>query len=315
MGAFLARRGLQALATILLSTLVVHVAVTVLPGDPVRALFGIVRPPPELVEAVRARYNLDEPYVVQYWLYLKDVVSFDLGTSLRFGRDVNSMVAEAWPVTVRLVALALGLQVVVGGVASVWTAIRPSSWTSRAILVSAVLMIAVPVVLSTYILQGLFGLQWQVFPISGVRDGWMSYVLPASALAAMTLGTVVIFMRSELRQTLRTPYIHFATASGIGRPRVIGVHALRAATPPVVAYLASNLGHVVVGVMVVEGVFGMPGLGDVVLQAIRNQDRSVVSSLVLLITIVVILLNLFSDIVVAALDPRVRSGVEAERAP
>lgn len=312
MGRFLARRGLQALGTLLLASLVVHVAVTVLPGDPVRALFGFRPPPPEAVEFIRARFNLDEPYLVQYWLYLQDVVTFDLGTSLRFGRPVNEMVAEAWPVTLRLVVLAVALQLVVGLVGGLWTAIQPASWPSRVILGASVTMIAVPVVLSTYVLQGLFGLRWHLFPISGTYDGWMSYVLPATALAAMTLGTVIIFLRSELRQTLRAPFIRFATASGIARPRVIGVHALRAATPPVVAYLASNLGQVVLGVLIVEGVFNLPGLGGVMFSAIRGQDRSVVVSLVMLVTVVVVLLNLVADVVVAALDPRARVGLEPE---
>lgn len=312
MGHFLARRGLQALATILLATLVVHVAVTVLPGDPVRALFGFRPPPPEAVISIRARFNLDEPYLVQYWLYLRDVLTLDLGTSLRHGRDVNEMVAEAWPVTVRLVTFALGMQVVVGLAGGVWTAIHPTAWSTRLVLVGSVLMIAVPVVLSTYVLQGLFGLRWHVLPITGTYDGWVSYVLPALALAAMTLGTVVIFLRSELRQALRAPFIRFATAAGVARPRVIAVHALRTATPPVVAYLASNLGQVVLGVLIVEGVFNLPGLGGVMFEAIRGQDRSVVVSLVTLVTVVVVLLNLVADLVVAALDPRVRVGVETE---
>lgn len=302
---------MQAAVTVLLATLVVHVAVTVLPGDPVRALFGFRPPPPDVIAAIRESYHLDEPYVVQYWLFLTDVLTLDLGLSLR-GGEVNALVAETWVPTAWLVGVALATQAVLGIVAGVVTTLRPSTTGSRTVLAAASVMIAVPVVLSAPTLHYLLTIRFHVLPINPTAGGWHGFVLPVATLAAMTLGTLIVFLRSELRQTLRTPFVKFATASGIRQYRVVGMHALRAALPPVVSYLASNLGIVVVGVLVIEATMGVDGLGDLLFGAIRSQDRSIVVSVVMLITLVVIALNLLADLLVAALDPRARVGLTEE---
>ena len=313
MARFLARRGLQAAVTLLLATLVVHVAVTVLPGDPVRALFGIRRPPPELVEMVRTQYHLDEPYVVQYALYLRDVVMLDFGQTLR-GADVNGLIAAAWPSTAWLVGLALVAQAVLGLAAGVFTAVRPATWTTRAVLVAASLMLAVPVVLSAPALHHLLAIRWSILPVNAAAGGWHAHLLPLATLVTVTLGTLVLFLRQELRQALRASFARFATACGLPRRRVVGVHALRVALPPVIGYLASNLGIVIVGVFVIEGTMGIGGLGSLLLDAISGRDRSIVVSTVMLVTFVVILLNLLADVLVAAVDPRARQDVEGETA-
>lgn len=312
MGRFLVRRGLQAVVTVLLATLVVHVAVTVLPGDPVRALFGFRPPPPEAVAAIRGRYHLDDPYVVQYWLFLRDVVSLDLGFSLRGGTPVRELIAARWVTTAWLVGVSLVVQVVLGIVAGVVSTVRPRTWTSRGIMAGASIMIAVPVVLSAPTLHYLLTIRFHVLPINPTVGGWHAFVLPVLTLVAVTLGTVIVFLRSELRQALRAPFVQFAIASGVRHHRVVGLHALRAATPPVVSYLASNLGIIVVGVLIVEASMGLDGLGDLLFGSIRFQDRSVVVSVVMLTTIVVIGLNLLADVLVAFLDPRARVGLLTE---
>ncbi len=314
MGRFVVRRGGRALITLLVATLVFHLALTVLPGDPVRALFGFRPPPPELAEELRRQFRLDEPYVVQYLGYLGDLVRFDLGRSLPLdpfgeatrGRSVNSIVAAAWPYTARLLAASLLLQAVVGVVGGVLAAVREGSVVARGVVASSVVLIALPVILTAYALQVAVGLQFSWVPLVGANAGWRSYLLPVLALTGVTLGTVVLFLRSELRRTLRSPFIHYATACGVRRPRIVGVHALRVALPPVMAYLATNLGQIVMGVLIVEGIFGLPGLGGEIFQAIRRQDRSLLASLVTLITFGVILANLATDLVVSTLDPRVR---------
>lgn len=312
MTAFLVRRVLQAVVTLLLATLVVHVSVTVLPGDPARALFGFLPPPPDVVAAIRARFHLDDPYLVQYGYYLRDVVTFDLGTSLRTGLDVNEQVAAVWPTTAWLVASSLVIQAVVGVAGGVVSTLRPRTWTSRGILVAAAVSIAVPIVLSAPTLFWLFTLRFPVLPINATLGGWRAFILPVLTLSAVTLGTVVIFMRAELRQSLRAPFVKFAEASGVSHARVVGIHAMRPALPPVVSYLASNLGIVVVGVLIVEGTMRVDGLGSLLFGAIRAQDRSVVVSLVMLVTVVVIALNLVADVIVGVLDPRARAELQGE---
>ncbi len=193
-----------------------------------------------------------------------------------------------------------------------FSTLRPSTWGSRAILVGASLMIAVPVVLSAPALHYLLTIRFHVFPINPTVGGWHAYVLPVLVLMGVTMGTLTIFLRSELRQTLRAPFVKFAQAGGAPQYRLVGVHALRAAMPPVISYLASNLGIVMVAVLIIEGTMGLPGLGNVLFGAIRFQERSIVVSVVMLITIAVILLNLLADVAVATLDPRARVGMTGE---
>jgi oligopeptide transport system permease protein len=295
----------------LVAALVVHVGITVLPGDPIRGLFGFRPPSLEVIEALREQFHLNEPYLVQFWFYLRDVLTLNLGISLR-GGSVNELFAEAWPFTARLVGLTMFIQLMVGVIGGLVTAMRPRSWMTRFIIIAAVSMTAIPIVLSTPVLQSVFGIRLHWFPITGVSEGAISYVLPALALASMTLGTVIIFVRSELQQVLRAPFIQFAAAAGIPRRRVVGVHALRAALPTIVTYLTSNLSHIVLGLLVVENFFRLPGLGRMILGSIQFADRSVLASLTLLITAAVIGLNWVSDIVVAALDPRVRQEIPGE---
>jgi oligopeptide transport system permease protein len=312
-GRFILRRLLQAAVTILLAVLIVHISVTVLPGDPVRALFGIERPPPGVVEAIREQYHLNDPYLVQFARYLWDVLTLRLGRSLRFGgMDVRAIVSASWVPTAWLVGLALTLQVVVGIAAGVIGTVRDRTWTARAITAVAALMLTVPIVLTAPALHWLLTIQWALLPVNSTSGGWVGYTLPVVVLAAMTMGSVILLLRSELLQTLRTPFIAFARANGIGRGRLVGVHALRSALPPVVSYLSANLGFVVVGVLLVESLMGVRGLGAVLFTAIRFQDRSVVVSVVLVITIVVVLLNALADVVVALLDPRAREGLDVD---
>ena len=313
MGRFLVRRGMQAVVTVLLATLVVHVAVTVLPGDPIRAMFGFQPPPPDVIEAIRARYHLDEPYLVQYWLFLSDVLTFDLGASYRQG-DVNAAIARTWVPTAWLVVIALGAQAVLGTAAGVIATVRPGTWLSRSILLAASLMIAVPVVLSAPTLHYLLTIRFHVLPINPTVGGWHAFLLPIATLAAVTMGTLIVFLRSELRQGLRAPHVKFAVASGVRHHRVVGLHALRSSMPPVVSYLASNLGIVVVGVLIVEASMNIDGLGTLLFISIRSQDRTVVVAVVMLVTIAVIVMNLLADVLVAALDPRARSGLVEEGA-
>lgn len=313
MGRFLVRRGMQAVVTVLLATLVVHVAVTVLPGDPIRAMFGFQPPPPDVIEAIRARYHLDEPYLVQYWLFLSDVLTFDLGASYRQG-DVNAAIARTWVPTAWLVVIALGAQAVLGTAAGVIATVRPGTWLSRSILLAASLMIAVPVVLSAPTLHYLLTIRFHVLPINPTVGGWHAFLLPIATLAAVTMGTLIVFLRSELRQGLRAPHVKFAVASGVRHHRVVGLHALRSSMPPVVSYLASNLGIVVVGVLIVEASMNIDGLGTLLFSSIRSQDRTVVVAVVMLVTIAVIVMNLLADVLVAALDPRARSGLVEEGA-
>lgn len=306
MAGLVARRGAQAIGTLLLASLIVHASISLLPGDPIRALFGFVPPPPEVLRQLRAQYHLDEPYVVQYLLYLRDLATLDLGQSIRGGGSVNDIVASSWVPTAWLFVLSLVVQVVLGTIAAVTAATRPGTWASRGVLAVASVMVATPIVLTAPWLHHLLTDAWGVLPRNPVVGGWRAWILPVIVLAAVSMGTTIIFLRSQLRQTLRQPFVHYAIACGIPPGRVTAVHALRVAFPPVLSHVGANLGLVVVGLVVAEGMTDVGGLGATLLGAIQTQDRSVVVGITMLLTMAVIALSFLVDVLVGALDPRVR---------
>ena len=313
MGRYIARRVLQGVFTLLATTLLFHASITVLPGDPVRALFGIGRPNPLIAAEIRERFHLDEPYIVQYGHYLWDLLHGDLGMSYPFnvftsrtGVPVNDLVAGAVPVSARILVAAILLQLVLGIGLGMVMSVRQRAKATRWLYVGVVVAAAVPVIVSAFALKDLFANTLQVLPYGGVRDGWRSYVMPVLAVAATGTAYVVLLIRSELMNTMRQRYIKAAEARAIPQYRIVGMHALRASLLLALTYVAANLGSLVTGLLIVEGIFSIPGLGGLMFNAIQRQDRSLLVSIILLVTVGVIIVNIVADVLYAIIDPRIR---------
>ena len=172
----------------------------------------------------------------------------------------------------------------------------------------AMLLVATPVVVAAYGLRTVFGVQLQWFPLSGGAGTPATYVLPILALAALSTGYVALLTRAELRETLMSQYVKAARGRGLKPWRVVSVHALRPALTPVVTFVAANVGQLFVGLLVVEGIFRMPGVGGALFASIQNRDRALLVGLVTVVMAAVIIANAIADIVAAALDPRVRTS-------
>lgn len=310
---FLAGRAGQLVVTLLIAVTFIFVVVSVLPGDPVRALFGVRRPPPRYYDAIVAEYHFDEPLPVQYALYLRDLAVGDLGRSFprnpfgdpSAGPLVSSIVAAAAPVSARIVAGAVVIQAVVGVLAGVLAALRPRSATSGAVYAVALLLVSIPVLVVAYVSQVVFGVQLGWLPVRFV-GGWTSYVLPILSLAMLSTGYVALLARSELLETLREPYIRAARARALGERRIVGIHALRPSLVPVVTFIAANVAQLITGLIIVEAVLGVPGIGGQVFRAIQARDRALLLGLVTVIAVAVIVANAIADLVHAIIDPRVR---------
>ena len=292
-------------------------AVTQLPGDPVRALFGFRPPPPELHNAIATRFGLDRPLWEQYWMYLTNTLTGDLGYSYpldgwgtaRTGPAVTDTIAAAAPVSATLLAGSLALQVVVGvGVGAVG-ALHARRMLNAGIYAVAVRLVATPVLVAAYVLRTTLGVHLRWFPLSGLHAGAMSYVLPIVSLSALSIGYIILLTRTEMRETLGAPFVKAARGRGYTTARLLAVHALRPSLIPVVAFIAANIGQLFVGLIIVEGVFGLPGLGGAVFEAIRDRDRSLLIGLVTVFILVTLVLNTLADILVAVIDPRTRAAV------
>ena len=302
---YVLRRILQVIPVVIGATFIVFALVFAIPGDPIRALSGD-RPMSEAVqEVLRDRYNLDDPVLVQYGKYMLSVFQGDFGTTFQ-GRPVGDIIAQRFPVTLRLALTAFVIQALIGMVAGVIAALRRRGYLDTLVQVSTTLLVAIPTLVLAFVGQVLFGLHLGWFPIAGIGDGWMSYILPGAMLASTSMAAIARLLRTSLIESLGADYIRTATAKGLPRSRVVGRHALRNSLIPVVTFLGADLGAMMGGSVIVEGIFNLPGLGAEVFRAIRAQEGTVVVGIVTLLVLVFVTANLIVDILYAYLDPRIR---------
>ncbi len=305
MARYTARRLLQLLPVFFGATFLIYAMVFAIPGDPIRALFGDRPVSPATVAALREQYNLNDPLLVQYGKYIANVFQGDLGESFR-GRSVVDILSERFPVTLTLAAFAFVFEIILGLLAGVLAGLRRGSYMDSLVLVSTTAVISVPVFVLGYTAQILFGIELNWLPIAGLRQGAVSYVLPAFVLGSLGLAYTARLTRTSLVENLRADYIRTATAKGMSRRRVVGRHALRNSLIPVVTYLGVDLGSLMAGAIITEGIFNIPGVGRAVFEAVRAQENTVVVGIVTVLVIVFMLSNLLVDMLYAYLDPRIR---------
>ena len=298
----------------LLSTIpVLWIAITVCffvlrlaPGGP----FDGERPLPAAVRAnLAAHYGLDDPLLVQYWNYLAGVLRGDLGPSFTTKDfDVAEQIAIGLPYTLIVGGLAFALAVVVGVLAGILGALyrdRAADWAIGAVILVGLVL---PNFLVAPILQLVFGLELGWLPVGGWGGGALSHlVLPVVVLALPHVARISRLMRGALIETLNGPFIRTARAKGLSRARVLARHALKPALTPVVSYLGPAAGFLLTGSVVVETIFGLPGIGRYFINAALNRDYGMVLGTVVFYMVLIVVLNLVVDLVYAWLDPRVRA--------
>jgi oligopeptide transport system permease protein len=305
MARYIARRLLLAIPVLFGASFLIFAMVFALPGDPIRALGGDRPISPAVQQELRDRYNLDDPLLVQYGKYVGNLVQGDLGTDFS-GRPVSDILDRAVPVTVKLALVALAFEAVIGLLAGVLAGIRQKSFFDTLVLVTTTLIVSIPVFVLGFLAQYALGLRLGLFPIAGVADGFRGYLLPGFVLAALSLAYVARLTRTSLVENLRNDYVRTAKAKGLTPTTVVGKHTLRNSMIPVVTFLGADLGTLLSGAVVTEGIFNIPGLGRAVFQAIQTQEGTVVVGIVTLFVFVYIFFNLVVDVLYAALDPRIR---------
>ena len=306
MGRYVARRMLQIIPVFFGTTFLIFAMVFALPGDPIRALAGDRPQPPSVTAVLRARYNLDDPLLVQYGKYIWNLVQFDLGQSFR-GRDVSNIMAETWPVTVKLALTAFVIEIIIGLMAGVLAGLRRGSFIDNLVLISTTLIVSIPVFVLGFTAQVLLGVEWGIFPVAGLREGYpQSYILPALVLASISLAYLARLTRTSLAENLRSDYVRTAVAKGLPRWRVVGVHTLRNSLIPVVTLLGVDLGSLMGGAIITEGIFNIPGVGRQVFLSVRTQEGFVVVGITTILVLIYLFANLIVDVMYGLLDPRIR---------
>jgi oligopeptide transport system permease protein len=305
MGRYIARRLLLTIPVLIGATFLIFAMVYALPGDPIRALSGD-RPLSQAVQAqLRAQFNLNDPLLVQYGKYMADLLQFDFGTDFR-NRPVIDTILQRLPVTARLALVAVLFELLIGVVAGVLAGIRRNGFFDNLVLVSTTLVVSIPILVLGFLAQYTLGLRLDLFPIAGINDGWFSYILPGFVLGAGSVAYVARLTRTSMGENLRADYVRTARAKGLTPRTVVVRHTLRNSLIPVVTFIGADIGTLMGGAIVTEGVFNIPGIGRAIFDAIRSQEGPVVVGITTLLVLVFIFANLVVDVLYAVLDPRIR---------
>ena len=305
MGRYIARRLLQAIPVFLGTTFLIFALVFAIPGDPIRALSGDKPISKSVYDELQNRYHLNDPFLIQYGKYMAGLVHGDFGQSFR-GREVTEIMKERFPITIKLALFAFGFEILIGISAGVLAGLRRGSFMDNLVLISTTLIVSVPVFVLAFTAQIMLGVKLGWFPIASLNEGYKSYLLPGFVLASLSLAYVARLTRTSLVENLRSDYIRTAVAKGLPRKRVVGRHALRNSLIPVVTYLGIDLGALMGGAIVTEGIFNIPGIGQQVFQSIRAQEGPVVIGITTALVLVYITANLLVDVLYGVLDPRIR---------
>lgn len=314
MGRYVLRKVPSTLLVLVLASFLIFSLIRLVPGDPVAALAG-PDATPEARAAIRADLGLDRPLLSQYVVWLGHVLTLDLGRSYRLGGQVSDLLADGAANTLVLTFTALALAALLALAASTLTVVLDKPWLNAVMSAVNTVAVAVPTFVTGLVLVLVFAVLLPLLPAGGTPpDGFLArpditlqyLLLPAVCLALPAAAALTRFLTESLRTQMRQPYVMTARALGIPRRRIVLTQALRNALPSSLTVLGIQFGTLLGGAVLVEAIFAWPGLGRLVEQGISARDYPVVQVLLLLSVAVFVLTQLLTDVLQAALDPRIR---------
>jgi oligopeptide transport system permease protein len=303
---YVIRRLLQMILTFFGATFVVYALMFANQNDPIQALAGERPVSDALRESLVNHYHLDQPFLVQYGYYMRGLLTGDFGETLS-GREISDIMAQAWPLTIELALLAMVFAAVFGIAAGVYAGLRRGGAFDTTTLAVTLLVIALPIIVLAPMAQLLFGVKLGWFPTTaGAQPSLYGLILPAMVLGAASLATMLRLTRASVAENMRADYVRTARSKGLAGRRVVGIHVLRNSLIPVITLIGVDLGTLMAGAIITEGVFNIPGIGSKLLLGIQTEDGPLVVSLVSVLVVVFLLTNLIVDLLYAVLDPRIR---------
>jgi oligopeptide transport system permease protein len=306
------RRFLGALPTLFVIVTASFFLIHAAPGGPFDSARKL---PPEIERNVKAAYDLDKPLGQQYLIYLGKLAHGDLGPSFKT-RDftVAQLIATGLPVSVRLGLSAIILALLLGGILGILAALRQNHWQDYSVMAVAMTGLTIPTFVTAPLLTlflGIYGLHLfgyeVILPVGGWGGGAIrNMILPVIVLALPQIAIIARLMRGSMVEVLRANYIRTARAKGLSQRRIVLRHGLRAALLPIISYLGPAVAGILTGSLVVEQIFGLPGIGRYFVEAALNRDYTLVMGVVVVYAALIIALNFLADIAYGLLDPRVR---------
>ncbi len=297
--------------TVLVVTMVLFLIMHSMPGDPIR-MIADPRMPESQLEILRARWGLDQPVFIQYFMWLANIVRGDMGMSIMTRQPVSALIANRLPYTLALVLSALALRYVVGVTIGLIIALKRGSIADRVLVVGSTVLRSIPPFWLGILLMLFLGIRYRLFPISGYV-GPKSIVLPLLTLMLPPIADTMRLTHSEVLDVMREQYVTTAHSKGLPSKVVVVKHILRNALIPVTVTFFLSLPWLIGGAVIVETVFAWPGMGRLLWRAITGQDLPVVQGVVFIIAVLTVISNTVGDLMTALLDPRIREQMEGNR--
>ncbi|MFJ6695726.1 ABC transporter permease [Streptomyces sp. NPDC091272] len=306
MGRYVARRLLQMIPVFIGTTLLIFLMVHILPGDPIRAMFGDKGADPAQLASLRHEFGLDQPLHMQYLNYMKDLFQLDFGQTFG-GRPVWDEMTAAFPVTIRLTVVALTIELIVGLALGAWAGLKVGKAPDTGVLLFTLIVISVPVFIMGYLARYFFAdtLGWVAPNVEDSMD-ITQLLLPGFVLAMLSMAYVARLTRTTFAENLRADYMRTALAKGLPRRRIVGVHLMRNSLIPVVTFIGTDIGGFIGGAVVTEGIFNVQGVGNLLYRALQQREGSTIVGIVTVFVLIILVINLIVDLLYAVLDPRIR---------
>lgn len=301
---YIGSRLLRALVTVFLVMTFAFVVLR-MSGDPAQIMLG-PDAPQESVDAFRKAWGLDDPIWLQYLSYLKGVLTFDFGISMRDKAPALDLVLQRVPATLQITIPALIIKLCLGIPAGVYAALHRQGFADRGVITLSILGFTVPSFVLGLVLVLIFSIQLGMLP-SGGSDTWIHGILPTLTIAIGGTAILARFSRSAMIEVLGQPYIRTASAKGVRWHNVVWKHALPNASVPIVTIAGFMVGALIAGAVVVESIFSWPGVGRLLVVSVANRDLAVVQCLLLMIASCMVIANLTVDVLYGVLDPRLRT--------
>ncbi|AWX13125.1 oligopeptide transporter permease [Mergibacter septicus] len=299
------RRFLQAIPTLFILITVSFFLMRLSPGSPFSSERNY---PPEVIANIEAKYHFNEPLYKQYFLYLKDLAHGDFGPSFKYkDYTVNQLIANSFPVSIKLGSIAFTFALILGITAGIIAALKQNKWLDYVIMTFSMTGVVIPSFVLAPLMVLLFAIKWKVLPAGGWNGGQPIYmVLPVLALSIGYIASIARIMRGSMIEILHSNFIRTAKAKGLPMQRIILKHALRPALLPIVSVLGPAFVGVITGSIVIESIFGIPGIGQLFVNGALNRDYSLVMTLTILVGTLTIFFNAIVDILYAIIDPKIR---------
>ncbi|MGR3805639.1 ABC transporter permease [Marinibacterium profundimaris] len=304
MGKFIVQRVLAALVTIWIATIAVTILIHLVPGDPVRIMYGSFQTTPEELEAIRVRLGLDQPIWQQYFMYIGRLLQGDLGNSIVGDQPVLDILLTRFPATLALTISSLAIAIVVGMSLGFLAAYKRGTWVDVSSMVLAIVGVSMPHFWLGLLLLFLFALQLQWLPVAG--GDWRSLILPAMTLGLANAAVLARLTRSAMIDIFDQDFVRTARAKGLPKSIVLYRHALRSGLVPVVSMLGLQFAYLMGGAIVVENVFAWNGVGRLAIEAVFARDYPLIQGFILFFATIVALASVVIDVAYAFLDPRIR---------